>query len=61
LLTAQAKVIIFSTTGRVKAFTSQLTEIKWEEPVLIPWSRERMLLLGQRLPQYNVSRGTTPI
>jgi 16S rRNA (guanine(527)-N(7))-methyltransferase RsmG len=49
-LPEQAKVVVFCTTGQVKTLISQLTEIEWEEPVLIPWSRERMLLLGQRLP-----------
>jgi 16S rRNA (guanine527-N7)-methyltransferase len=51
LLAAQAKVVVFSTKSQIEILTSPMGEIEWEKPILIPWSRERVLVLGRRLRQ----------
>jgi 16S rRNA (guanine527-N7)-methyltransferase len=51
LLAEQSKVFVFSTKSQIQSLTSRMTEIEWREPILIPWSRERVLVLGRSLRQ----------
>jgi 16S rRNA (guanine527-N7)-methyltransferase len=45
---ARSGVILFSTAGRLAEILVQLPQITWEPPVFVPWSRERIILLGRQ-------------
>jgi 16S rRNA (guanine527-N7)-methyltransferase len=59
LLAAGGRVLLFTTRGALKEGLPAVHQIRWDPPLLIPWSQEKVLLLGQvQELRGRVSRGT---
>lgn len=43
----RARVMLFLTTRKVGEVLSQLQQITWNDPIPIPWTRERVIVLGE--------------
>jgi 16S rRNA (guanine(527)-N(7))-methyltransferase RsmG len=43
----EARTMLFLTAGKVGEVLSQLPELAWNEPIPIPWSRQRVIVLGE--------------
>jgi hypothetical protein len=41
------RTMLFLTIGKVGEVLSQLPKVAWNEPILIPWSRQRVIVLGE--------------
>jgi len=41
-----SRVLLFSTSGKLREIRGQLPQITWEPAIPIPWSRERAIVLG---------------
>jgi len=46
-----ARTMLFLTIGKVEEVLSQLPKVAWNEPILIPWSRQRVIVLGESTPK----------
>jgi len=59
LLPEQGKVLLFSTSRQVRQVAVRLSEIDWGAPIPIPWTREKVLLMGQRKRMRPLDGGST--
>jgi 16S rRNA (guanine527-N7)-methyltransferase len=42
-----ARTMLFLTIAKVGEVLSQIHKVAWNEPILIPWSRQRVIVLGE--------------
>jgi len=48
-LSEHGRIVLFLTSHQVEPIVVRLPEIDWSEPVPIPWTREKALLMGRRM------------